>query len=49
MTVSCGCFTGTISEFREKIKETHKETKLAKEYLMLADLMEYHFSKEDEK
>ena len=49
VTVSCGCFTGTIAEFREKVKETHKDTKLAKEYLMLADLMEYHFSKEDEK
>lgn len=49
VTVSCGCFTGTIAEFRDKVKETHKDTKLAKEYLMLADLMEYHFSKEDEK
>lgn len=48
VTVSCGCFTGTIAEFRDKVKETHKDTKLAKEYLMLADLMEYHFSKEDE-
>ena len=48
VTVSCGCFTGTIEEFRDKVKETHKDTKLAKEYLLLADLMEYHFSKEDE-
>ena len=48
ITVSCGCFTGTISEFRDKVKETHKDTKLGKEYLLLADLMEYHFSREDE-
>ena len=47
VTVSCGCFSGTIKEFREKVKETHKDTKLAKEYLMLADLMEYHFSEEE--
>ena len=47
VTVSCGCFSGTISEFRENVKEAHKDTKLAKEYLMLADLMEYHFLEED--
>ena len=47
VTVSCGCFSGSINEFREKVKETHKDTKPAKEYLMLADLMEYHFSEEE--
>ena len=45
--VKCGCFYGTIEEFRKKVRETHGETKKAKEYLMLADLMEYRFSKED--
>lgn len=44
--VRCGCFYGTIDEFRNKVKETHGESKLAKEYLMLADLMEYHFKEE---
>lgn len=44
--VRCGCFYGTIKEFREKVKETHGESKKAKEYLMLADLMEYRFSEE---
>ena len=48
LLVSCGCFYGTISEFRDKAKETHGDGKMAREYLMLADLMEYHFSKEDE-
>ena len=42
----CGCFYGTLKEFKEKVKETHGETKKAKEYLMLADLMEYKFSEE---
>lgn len=44
--VRCGCFTGNLNEFREKVKETHGETKYAKEYLMAADLMEYHFGEE---
>lgn len=44
--VVCGCFYGTIYEFREKVRETHKDTKIAKEYLMIADLMEMHFAEE---
>jgi hypothetical protein len=43
--VTCGCFYGTIDEFRKQVNET-REGKIAKEYLMLADLMEYHFSEE---
>lgn len=42
--VRCGCFAGSLKEFRKKVKERHRETKLAKEYLMIADLMEYHFN-----
>lgn len=38
--VSCGCFTGSIEQFRKKVKETHRNTIIAKEYLLLADLME---------
>ena len=45
--VRCGCFYGTLEEFRAKVKETHRETKTAKEYLMVADLMEFRFSKEE--
>lgn len=41
--VKCGCFYGTLAEFRKKVKETHGDSKKAKEYLMLADLMEYRF------
>ncbi len=44
IAVKCGCFYGTLDEFRSKVKETHGESKTAKEYLMLADLMEYKFS-----
>ena len=42
----CGCFYGTVDEFRSKVCETHGNNKYAKEYLMIADLMELHF-KED--
>ena len=42
----CGCFYGTVDEFRSKVRETHGSSKHAKEYLMIADLMELHF-KED--
>ena len=43
----CGCFYGTMSEFREKVKERHGDSRLAKEYLMLADLMEFRLSKDE--
>ena len=41
----CGCFYGTVDEFRSKVRETHGNSKYAKEYLMIADLMELHFNK----
>lgn len=36
----CGCFTGTLDEFRKKVKETHGETKHAQTYLKAAELAE---------
>ena len=42
-----GCFYGDLDEFRAKVKETHGESKMAKEYLMIADLMEMHFASEE--
>lgn len=41
--VKCGCFYGTIEEFRKQVTNT-RSGKIAKEYLTIADLMEYHFS-----
>ena len=48
--VRCGCFYGTLEEFRGKVKKTHKDSKYAQEYLMIAHLMELHFAggKEDD-
>lgn len=44
--VVCGCFYGTIDEFRERVKTT-RTGKIAEEYLMVADLMEFHFREEN--
>ena len=47
ISVRCGCFYGTLDEFREKVKERHGNSRMAKEYLMLADLMEFRLSKDE--
>ena len=47
--VQCGCFYGDLAQFREIVKKTHGDSKYAKEYLAIADLMELHFSDEEEK
>jgi hypothetical protein len=39
--VVCGCFSGTIKEFKKKVKKTYGYTKLGREYLKLARLVEY--------
>lgn len=46
--VVCGCFFGTIDEFRKKVISSYGDGKLAKEYLLVADLMEYHFANDSE-
>lgn len=46
--VVCGCFYGTLEEFRKQVKQT-REGKIANEYLMIADLMQYHFDEEQVK
>ena len=45
--VQCGCFYGDLKEFRAIVKKTHGESKKAKEYLMIADLMELHFEENE--
>ena len=41
ISVSCGCFLGTLAEFRESVKEKHgTDTKFAKVYQTAADLAE---------
>ena len=36
--VSCGCFRGTIEAFAEKVKETHGDSKYAKQYALAIEL-----------
>lgn len=38
--VSCGCFYGTLAEFRAQVAETHGDSKHARAYLAAADLAE---------
>ena len=49
LRVQCGCFYGDLAQFREIVKKTHGDSKYAKEYLAIADLMELHFAEEEEK
>ena len=46
--VRCGCFSGSLEEFREKVRERHGDTPFAIEYLTIADLIERRFSREGE-
>ena len=47
--VSCGYFHVTLKQFRDKVKITHGDSKMAKEYIMIADLMEMRFNRVLEK
>ena len=41
--VCCGCFKGSLKEFEEMVKETHGNTKYAKEYLACIEVAKIHF------
>ena len=45
IAVRCGCFCGTLEQFRERVKKTHGTGDYATEYLMIADLIEHKLSK----
>lgn len=50
ISVRCGCFFGTITEFRAKVKETHGvDSKFAKVYQATADLAELQIDLSDNK
>lgn len=48
IVIRCGCFSGTLEEFRKKVRERHGDTPFAIEYLAVADLIERRFSREGE-
>lgn len=47
IAVRCGCFYGTLTEFVDRVKEAHGNSKYAKEYLALVDLVKIHFESEE--
>lgn len=47
LTISCGCFLGTLEEFEKKVEETHANNKFGKEYKALIALIKIHFELED--
>jgi hypothetical protein len=46
--IQCGCFYGTIDEFREEVTRT-RDGKIEKEYLKFAELVEIYFGLNERK
>jgi len=44
VTVTRGCFIGTLDEFRVAVSDKHGGTPHEKGYLALADYIEFHFN-----
>lgn len=42
ISMVCSCFTGTLEEFREKVRKIHGDTKYAREYELACQLAELH-------
>ena len=45
--VICGCFEGNLDEFTKKVKTTHGDSKYAKEYLAMVEVVKIHFENEN--
>lgn len=43
ITVTCGCFMGTLEEFAERVEKEHGENIFGKEYKLLIELAKIHF------
>ena len=41
--VACGCFFGTLEEFKAQVKKTHGDSNFAKEYELFCQIIELHF------
>jgi hypothetical protein len=48
ISVCCGCFYGTVDEFRGKVKATHGDSKHGKAYQLAADLAETQIELDEE-
>lgn len=47
ISVVCGCFCGTLEEFRKKVRETHGNNRYAREYELACQLAELHILEEE--
>ena len=43
LTVTCGCFLGTLEKFEAKVKGTHGDNLFGREYRALIELAKIHF------
>ena len=43
ITVTCGCFMGTLEEFAERVEKEHGDNIFGKEYKLLIELAKIHF------
>ena len=48
ISVSCGCFFGTLEEFEKKVEKIHGNNKYGREYKVLGELIKIHFDLEKE-
>ena len=48
VSVSCGCFYGTLDKFFEKVGKTHGNSKFGVEYRAAIELAKAHFTEEEE-
>lgn len=48
ITVTCGCFMGTLEEFAARVEKEHGENIFGKEYKLLIELAKIHFGLQDE-
>lgn len=48
ITVTCGCFMGTLEEFAAIVEKEHGENIFGKEYKLLIELAKIHFGLQDE-
>ena len=37
ISVKCGCFSGKLGEFLERVRKTHGDSKYAHEYILIAE------------
>jgi hypothetical protein len=42
--VVCGCFIGTLNEFKNRVYNTYQDTFYAQEYNALIDIIKIHFN-----